>query len=43
MVVEVSHFGLDENGKLEFPKIVRDRPDLAPDMLTGLIPLGSIA
>lgn len=42
-VVEVSHFGLDERGHLEFPKIIRGRPDLAPDMLAGLIPLGNLA
>lgn len=30
-VVEVSHFGEDENGNLTFPKILRLRPDLHAD------------
>ncbi|WP_298847007.1 hypothetical protein [uncultured Salinicola sp.] len=30
-VVEVSHYGLDENGNMVFPKVERMRPDLASD------------
>lgn len=38
-VVEVSHFGEDENGNLVFPKVLFCRPDLHADF--GILPLAA--